>query len=96
MTILRDAHKIVYDVPDEVIDEMAKTQVIVFDEQGREFGFSHDELQKYKLDDQATAQLEEKVLIKVLTSERVHVQAPTQSSRCCYVGDIVIWCNNWA
>ena len=96
MAIVRDVHKNVYEVPDELLEELIGSQIVVYDEKGREFGLSVDDLQNYKVSDEEASQHEELILVKVLTGSKVHVQVPKRASRCCNIGDVVTWCNGWA
>lgn len=96
MAIVRDAHKNVYEVPDKVLEKLIESQTVVFDEKGREFGLSTDDLQHYRVSDEEASLHEELILVKVLAGPKVHIQAPKRASRCCNVGDVVTWCNGWA
>lgn len=96
MSIVRDSRQNVYDVPDELLEELTESQTVVFDDRGREFGLPAKDLKGYQISDEEASQHEELVLVKVLTGRKVHVQTPRRSSRCCNVGDVVTWCNAWA
>lgn len=96
MTIVRDSHLNVYEVPDEILTQLCESQTIVYDNEGLEYGLSTNDLSEYKLSDEEACSHDEVVLVKLLTSSKVHFQAPRRSSRCCNVGDVVTWCNGWA
>ena len=96
MAIVRDSKQNVYEVPDELLEKLAESQIVVFDDQGREFGLPIKDLKDYQISEEEASQHKEFVLVKVLTGPKVHIQAPRRSSRCCNTGDVVTWCNGWA
>jgi len=94
MKKVKDSQGNFYQVPEEILEELKKTQKIVFDQDGLEYGLPIAELAQYMVTGLEAEEMEDFTLLKILTPPGGHVQI-SGSSRCCNVGDVVTWCKAW-